>query len=348
MGKLKNLSLFEAVKDFLTSYLPKMRKSSPQTIRAYRKALELFFDYLKAQNNVKLYKVSFGMITRKSVEGFLDHIENERECGASTRNHRLQVIKSFLNFAAESNIYVVPIYNDAQKIKKATAPKPAIGYLNDTALETILSTPDTTTRKGLRDMFIMTLLYQSGARIAELLDIRLCDISLGKSPTLTLCGKGRKTRIVPLRDKLVEHLKKYILYFHADEADGSEAFMFYTIHRGQKCRMTEDNARKLIKSYGELARKQCSDVPENVHPHLFRHTRAMHLYQNGVDLTLVSQWLGHTELDTTLIYAQADTEMKRKAIEKAVSDESPLKTFINAERFTVDDDELLKQLYGLK
>jgi len=348
MGKLKDPSLFDAVKDFLTLYLPKMRKSSPLTIRAYRKVLEMYFDYLKLQNNVKLCKVNFDMINQKSVTSFLDYIETERKCGTATRNHRLQAIKSFLTFAAENNIYVVSIYNDVKKVKSAKAVKPVVGYMNDAALEAVLSAPDATTRKGLRDMFIMTLLYQSGARLAELLDIRLSDIILGKNPTLILRGKGGKTRIVPLRDKLVEHLKKYIALFHTNEPENSDKFLFYTMRGGQKSRMTNDNVRKLTKSYGELARKECPAVPENVHPHLFRHTRAMHLYQNGMDLTLISQWLGHSELDTTLIYAQADTEMKRKAIEMAVPDESPLKSFVNAERFIVDDDEILKQLYGLK
>jgi len=347
MGKLTKSDLLEVTKNFLTEYLPKMRKSSPQTIRAYQKVLELLFDYLKEQNNVRLHEVNFEMINQKSVREFLLYLETSRKCSPATINHRLQAINSFLSYAAENNIYAATIYNDVKKIKKIPSPKPLVGYLKDTALEAILDAPDTTTRIGLRDMFLMTLLYQSGARIAELLDIRLCDLTLGKTPTLTLHGKGGKTRIVPLREKLVGHLQNYLNYFHS-EVDSRQTYLFYTTHNGAKVRMTEDNARKLVKRYGMLAKQKCPEVPDSVHPHLFRHSRAMHLYQNGVDLTLVSQWLGHTQLETTLIYAQADTEMKRKAIENAVSDESPLKTFVNAERFTVDDDELVKQLYGLR
>jgi site-specific recombinase XerD len=104
----------------------------------------------------------------------------------------------------------------------------------------------------------------------------------------------------------------------------------------------------MIYDYGVSAKKKCAEVPDNVHPHLWRHTRAMHLYQHGMDLTLVSQWLGHANLETTLIYAHADTEHKRKAIEAAVPDDSPLKSFTNADRYTVSDDETLKRLYGLR
>jgi site-specific recombinase XerD len=104
----------------------------------------------------------------------------------------------------------------------------------------------------------------------------------------------------------------------------------------------------MVHRYGITAQNICHEVPENVHPHLFRHSRAMHLYQNGVDLTLVSQWLGHSKLETTLIYAHADTELKRKAIEKAIPEDSLLKPFLNADRYRVDDEEVLKLLYGLK
>ena len=112
--------------------------------------------------------------------------------------------------------------------------------------------------------------------------------------------------------------------------------------------MTEDNVRSLVRKYGISARKSCPEVPENVHPHLFRHSLAMSLYQNGVDLSLISQWLGHSCVETTLIYAHADTEIKRQAIEKAIPDDSELKHFLNAERYTISDEELLKQLCGLK
>ena len=97
-----------------------------------------------------------------------------------------------------------------------------------------------------------------------------------------------------------------------------------------------------------MARKICNEVPENVHPHLFRHSWAMALYQNGVELTLISQWLGHAQFETMLIYAHADTEIKRKAIEKAVPENDPLKDILNPERYTIDNEELLKQLCGLR
>ena len=128
----------------------------------------------------------------------------------------------------------------------------------------------------------------------------------------------------------------------------SQQHLLYVVRNGAKKRMTEDNARHLIHEYGVTARLHCLEVPENVHPHLFRHSCAMHLYQSGVDLTLVSQWLGHANLKITLIYARADTELKRKAIEKAVPEESPLKEYLNAERYKINDEDELKRLCGLR
>ena len=124
--------------------------------------------------------------------------------------------------------------------------------------------------------------------------------------------------------------------------------MFFTVRGNAKKRMTEANVRSIVRKYGKMAREVCSEVPENVHPHLFRHSWAMALYQNGVELTLISQWLGHAQFETTLIYAHADTEIKRKAIEQAIPESDPLKELLNPERYTVNDETLLKQLCGLR
>lgn len=194
----------------------------------------------------------------------------------------------------------------------------------------------------------MVLLYDTAARIQKALDIRLADIRPNKMPIVTLRGKGSKVRTVPLMEKTVEHLQNYLKIFHPEENMHSEQYLFYVLRHGQKKRMCEDNARRLMFTYGEAAKKICPEVPDNIHPHLWRHSRAMHLYQHGMDLTLVSQWLGHAWLDTTLIYARADTEQKRRAIAEAIPPDSPLKKKLNAERFTVNDDDVLKRLYGLR
>ena len=340
--------LFTLVRDYLTHYLPLERKFGVNTLRSYKKALELLLDYVKIQKNIPLSKISFEMIDRNMLSSFLDYLENERGCSPSTRNHRLHSIRAFYTFAAENNIAVIAHYEEILKVNSAKVAEKLVEHMSENAVKAIIAQPDTSTDKGLRDMLLMLFLYKTGARIEEALNVRLKNIQFGKSPCVILFGKpNNKARTVPLRENTVEHLKAYIGIFHADEGIYSDSHLFYTVRNGVRKRMTEDNARNLIGKYGVSARAVCAEVPENVHPHLFRHSCAMSLYRSGIHLTLISEWLGHANFETTLVYAHADTEIKRKAIEKAIPKETPLVEHINAKRYIVDSESLLKELCGL-
>ena len=347
MGKLNHL--FALVRDYLTHYLPLERKFGKNTIRSYKKALELLFDYVKLQKNIPLSKVTFDMIDRNILSSFLDYLEETRNCSPATRNHRLSCIRAFYSYAAENDITIIAYYEEILKVDSAKIPEKLVEHMSEEAVKAVVTQPDISTRKGLRDMFLMLFLYKTGARIQEALNVKLRDIQFGKTPSVILTGKpNNKIRTVPLRENTVEHLKEYIKMFHAGEGIYSDKHLFYTIRSGSKKRMTEDNARDFIAKYGAKARLVCAEVPESVHPHLFRHSCAMSLYRSGIHLTLISEWLGHANLETSLIYAHADTEIKRKAIETAIPKDTPLAEYTNAERYKVDDEELLKELCGLK
>ena len=160
--------------------------------------------------------------------------------------------------------------------------------MSEKAVSAILQQPDTSTDMGKRDAFLMLFLYKTAARVQELVDVRIKDIQIGDSPRVILHGKGNKARVIPLRDDVVKHLEQYLLKFHADESQFSEDHLFFTVRGNAKKRMTEANVRSIVRKYGKMAREVCSEVPENVHPHLFRHSWAMALYQNGVELTLIA------------------------------------------------------------
>ena len=347
MAGVKDTVLFSLVHDFFKIYLTKMKNHSPNTVYAYRESLEALFDFVKSERNITLSKITFDMIDRYMLTKFLDSLE-QRGCSIETRNHRLNRIRAFYKYAAKMEPTAVIHQDEILKVPlKTSEKKEIVEYMSENAVTAILSQPDTTTAKGLRNQFLMVLLYDSGARIQELMDIRVRDIRLGKTPTVTLHGKGGKIRSTPIMQTTVEQFKKYSRSFHPDENIYSDEYLFYVIQHEQKNKMHHDTARQLIHQYGLTARKQCPDVPGNVHPHLFRHSRAMHLYQHGVDLTLVSQWLGHSKFETTLIYAKADTEQKRRAMENA-NKSGPLAVKLNSDRFRVSDDDLIKRLYGLK
>lgn len=346
MGELN--PLFVLVRDYLKRYLPNERQYGKNTIRSYRKVLELLFDYIKVQKNVHLSKVSFDMIDRYTLASFLDYLENDRGCSPSTRNHRLSCIRAFYAYAAENDITAIAHYEEILKVDSAKVPDKLVEHMSEDAVKAVLAATDISTRKGLRDMFLMLFLYKTGARIQEALNVRLKDIQFGKTPCITLYGKpNNKPRVVPLRENTAEHLKGYIQTFHPNEGIYSEQHLFYTFYAGMKKRMTEDNARDFIQKYGTKARNVCVEVPENVYPHLFRHSFAMSLYRSGIHLTLISEWLGHAQFETTLIYAHADTEIKRKAMEKAIPVDTPLAEHINTDRYKIDDEDTLKLLCGL-
>lgn len=349
MIKFGNSTLFKLIHDYLKIYLPKQRKLSHNTIRSYREALELLIDFVKVQKNIPLQDVTFEMLTTETVTDYLDYLEEERGCSVSTRNNRLAALRAFLEYSADRDVTTAVVLNDMKKVPLKKSDKiQAINYMSMAAITAIVEQTDAASPKGLRDRVFMILMYDTGARIQEMIDIRLCDFRLGKTSTVLLHGKGRKIRSVPLMEKTVQHLRKYISAFHYDIPLSPEVPLFYSEIHGQRNPLSDRHIRYLLKDYGNKAREVCLEVPENIHPHLWRHSRAMHLYQQGMDLTLVSQWLGHANLETTLVYAHADTEHKRKAIAAATPVDNPLNTKLSPERFTVSDEDTLKRLTGLK
>lgn len=346
MIKIQNDDLFSALKEYFKIYLPRQKHVSPNTIRAYQNAMESLLDYIVETKNMRLTDISFDTINHQLLYEYLEWLEYDCGCTASTRNHRLQCIRAFYAFVAETYPAAVAYRNDILKVKPVKTPKAmTVDYMSETAIKALLSAPETNNYKGVRDALIMIVLYDTGARIQEVLNIRIADINFYDA-TITIYGKGQKIRCVTLMENTVSHLKNYLNIYHHDY--DKTAYLFYTVRNGEQRPMTTDNARRMIKKYAETARLSCNEVPENVHPHLFRHSRAMHLYQHGMPLALVSQWLGHSRVETTLIYAYADTEMKRKAIEIATSDDNPLREFLDSERYTIDDENLIKKLYGLR
>jgi len=343
--------LFRLFRDYFTLYLPKIKECSKHTIRSYRTALNSFLDFIKDEKKVELPKVTLNMLTDKMVVKYLDTLEQKGN-KASTRVLRLTCIKAFFAYAAD--VEPTAVFN-AGRIAKVEVGKEVkhklIDYLTEPAIKALLQQPDTTTAKGLRDQFFLVLMYDTGARLQEIRNLTLRNITWGREVSVTLHGKGNKTRIVPLMKPTVEHLKNYLKVFHPDysreENAYADALLFYVVQHSRRNSISDSAARKLVRCYGEKARAVFSELPDIVHPHLIRHSRAMHLYQHGMDLTLVQQWLGHAQIETTQVYAYADTEHKRKAIEKSTAANNPLRSKNSTKRFSVTDEQTLKQLYGL-
>lgn len=342
------LSFYRMVRDFLTVYLPKQRGASPNTAKSYKEALNIFIDYVGMVHGRPLAEISFACISRPLVDSFLMWLETERGYSVNSRNQRMSAVKSFFRYAAEKDKTLMSLYLDVEAIpKKKDARVHEIEFFSEPALETILAQPDRNKKNGQRDLFFMILMYDTGARAQEMLDLRLGDIRLeGNSPYVIITGKGAKTRHVPIMEKTGRHLESYRRRFHA--AGNADEYLFYIDRKNIRSQMSIDNVEKFVARYGRMAHEISPDVPEHLYPHMWRHSRAMHLYRNGMPLPLVAEWLGHAKIDTTrMFYANADTSMKKEAIDKATSDINPL----FSDEYDIDwedDEELLKKLYGLK
>ncbi|MEC1722097.1 tyrosine-type recombinase/integrase [Schinkia azotoformans] len=345
--KIKDKRLFELLKEYLTVYLPSQKTVSPNTVKSYRETLNLYIEFLCSSNNLQLKDISFKNISVGSINAFLKWLEDERHCGLTTLNHRLSVIRAFLKYVGMK----VPTYNDyylsaSQVAKRKPERKLTVDHFSEEALNVILSQPDPQTRKGHRDLFYMILLYDTGARDCEILNLMPKDVVTETgSPYIIVHGKGKQIRMIPIMKETVQHYKSYMKRFHQDKENNVP--VFYTEIHGAKHTMSDDNVARFIKKYASLARSTCADVPERVTPHMYRHSRALNLYRKGVPLPLISEWLGHSNLETTLIYAYADTEMKRAAIEEVTNTNHPIRKTKGFESVALDNDTL-KRLYGLR
>lgn len=337
--------LVKAINGFFYIYLPKQRCFSKNTVDSYKTAFNLFLDYMLEQHNSPLHQMTLGDFNKDNLTGFVDWLAAVRQNSPGTCNQRLMAFRSFAKYLGMKDFALASIYADVCCVPTMKKAAKVVDFLSEEALKTLLAQPDTSKRMGIRNQCFMCLMYDTAARRQELLDFRLKDLSLdGKAPFVYLTGKGRKTRAVPLMRMTVSHLLNYLKIFHPDYKNRMDDYLFYTTSHGERHPMSRDTVQLFMKNYGKAAREICPDIPEQVHPHQLRHTRAIHLYRGGMPLSILSEFLGHASEETTRIYAYADTEMKRKAIEKATPKTIPGN---EAPVWDTSDDEVLRKLAGL-
>lgn len=343
----KDESFFKHVRGFLTVYLPKNKCYGKNTVKSYRDTINLFRKFMWEEKTVSFTNISFDMINHDVIYKFLAWLQNTRGCEAATKNHRLAAMKSFLHYCAFEDPALMAIYLDIQNVRSQKVTRNRVEYMSETALKILLEQPDPNTRCGLRNRFFMILLYDTGARIQEILDLKLKDIHLkDQTPSIYLTGKGNKTRAVPLMDKTIAHLQEYMKTFHSDGDLKNDQYLFYILIKGLKGKMSDDNVSYFLKHYAGSAHQICSEVPLQMHAHLFRHTRAMHLYQAGIPLSYIKDFLGHVSINTTDIYASTDTSMMRAALEKIDKRDGNQPSTVEPK--WQDNEEMILKLCGLK
>jgi len=314
---MKTTDFAKYLTDYLGIYLPGQRNLSSNTIASYRDTFKLLLLFCREEKGISPECLTLAHIDDDLVLAFMAWIETERKCSIVTRNQRLAAIHAFFRYVQAETPERLLMHQRILSIPLKKTGKPAISYLTAEALEAILNQPDRNTPAGRRDLLLLTVLYDSGARVQELMDLLVRDIRLTQPTTITLKGKGRKVRHVPLMSRTAVLLKAYLGERRLTTADKLDHPLFFNSRR-QK--LTRAGVSYLIDKYVKAVKAQNTILlPDKVSPHVFRHTKAMHLLQANVNLVYIRDFLGHASVTTSEIYARADAQMKRLALEQAYS-----------------------------
>jgi site-specific recombinase XerD len=298
------------VRDYFTDHLPRVRGTSPHTIHGYRDSLVLLLRFLSARHKRPIAELDLKDLEPVRILAFLSHLEKERKNGVATRNVRLTAIHALFRFVALRNPEHLGLAQQVLSIPFKHAPEPAIDYLEREEIEAILKAIDRTTSQGTRDYALLATMFNTGARVQEIADLRASDLQLTRPFQVRLFGKGRKERYCPLWPQTAAVLRSFSKQQDLDLR--SEARVFLNHRHGP---LTRFGIRYIL---ARCLTRASRDVPtlrkKRLHPHSIRHSTAVALLKSGADLSTISHYLGHANLNTTNRYAKLDLEMKRKAI----------------------------------
>lgn len=332
---------WDTAKEFITHQLPDIRKTSPNTILAYRDSLNKYIDYLEVEKRIKRKDITFGDFRRDNVKEFLDWMLNAKKYAEKTCNLRITAIHSLLEYAGyEFSTDLMSVYLEACTIKGVTVKDKPIEYFEHKQMKALLVAPEIKNKIGRRNQMMLVLYYDTAARISELLEATFHQIHIDSDvPYMTILGKGRKYRNIPLMEKTVLHLKRYFREFHPES--NREMPLFYAITYGQKHRLSNDTVENMIRKYSDVSVKNGVEMPDKPHCHMVRKTRAMDLYKNGMPLSHIQQLLGHEDMSTTSgFYAFATLDTLAKSMDTANKNRT-------MEGKKWDDKEILKKIYKL-
>jgi len=309
---------------FLSKYLPGQKNLSVNTIASYRDTFKLFLIFCDDAKGLKPEKVTLNSVTRETITEFLEWIEKKRKCLIATRNQRLSAIHAFFRYIQkESPDNLFEIHKILQ-IPLKRKPKPLVSYLTSDELKILFEQPDTYSKQGRRDLVLMVLMYDTAARVSEIIDLKIRDIRLSSPAVVALHGKGDRSRHVPIIGKTKNLLSAY-LEEHKKYNWGISTQDAPVFFNQQHKKLSRWGICYILNKYVKMAKLNTKfNIDFAVTPHVIRHSKAMGLLKAGVNLIYIRDFLGHCNVVTTEIYARADTEMKRKAIESAYMDLSPL------------------------
>lgn len=313
---MKNNDFAYYLTRFLQTYLPGSRNVSVNTIHSYRDTFTKLLVYFRDECSLQPEKITFLQLDRKAIEGFLSYLENVQGCSISTRNQRLAAIKSFFRYVEVECPELLLQSQTILSIKNKKHEKPVIDYLTGKEITLLLEQPDSSTSKGRRDLALLSLMYDSAARVQEICDLKVSNIRLLSPAVVRLYGKGRKAREVPLSTSCVEILRRYMEENRLTQKEMSETPLFFN---NQKAKLSRSGVSYILAKYVSMANENGGNISSKITPHCLRHSKAMHMVEANINLIYIRDFLGHESIETTQVYAKANPEAKRKAIEKMES-----------------------------
>lgn len=258
--------------------------------------------------------LKFDCFSRTNIEEWVGWLVNTRKCSDNTAGNRLASLRVFLKYLGSRNISYLYLYHEAITIPKKRTIRKKVKRLTKEALRILLRAPDVASKTGRRDLAFMILLYSTAARMDELLDMKVGQIHLdGSKPYTNVVGKGNKVRTLYLLPKTVSHIKEYLCEFHGKSPD-PDAYLFYSRNTGAHGKMSQPAIDKFLKKYAAKCHEECPDIPLNLHAHMFRHGKASHWLEDGMNIVQISFLLGHESLQTTMTYLEITTENVAEAL----------------------------------
>jgi site-specific recombinase XerD len=308
------------ISEYLLNYLPNIRGLSQNTIRSYRYAFRLLFEYLYTEKKLRIDTVDYKNLEKDTISDWLTWLEEKRGCSIKTRNQRLAAIKSFARYSLRKHFDESLAFSaDVEQIsKKKDGDCTEAVHFTREEISIILRMPNSTSRIGQRDRTILSVLYATGARAQELCDLKVSDVRIGATTVITLCGKGNKARSVVIPDQCAKLLKQYIEKRYSSESSFNDSSYVFSsqIHE----HMTISCLEAIVKKYVESAKASRQDLfCSHYTPHSFRHSIAMHMLESGIPLPVIKTFLGHASIATTLIYASANFAL----VSKYLKDKDP-------------------------
>ena len=308
MNRPNRTPLAPLLQQFFVERLQKQRQASPCTISAYRDTFRLFLAFAEAKLRRRPSDLAIEDLTTQLILAFLDHLERDRKNTVRTRNARFAAIRSFIQYVGFKEPAALALTHGVLGIPMKRFDRRQIGFLSREHIEAIVAAPDMSTWIGRRDRVLLATLYNTGARVSEIIGIQVDDLNLSSSPSVRLRGKGRKERSIPLWTTTASELRHWLR-----EQPHTGTSPLFPNRAGSKLSRTNVTERLQLAVraaamvHSELARRK-------VTPHIFRHSLAMHLLQAGVDVAVIALWLGHESPTTTHMYVEADLAMKERCL----------------------------------